>query len=106
MVTSDGMAFSVEEPQGGGSRSPRKIVEVDVSEEVEDQKVEEFAERPFVVFVLGGPGCGKGTQCERLREEFNLVHLSTGDLLREEVAAGTKLGMEIEEVQKKGKLVS
>lgn len=37
-----------------------------------------------VVFVLGGPGSGKGTQCGRLVEHFGLVHLSAGDLLREE----------------------
>eukprot|EP01052_Picozoa_sp_SAG31_P087357 SAG31_NODE_48412_length_190_cov_18.978022_1_plen_48_part_01 len=34
--------------------------------------------------VLGGPGCGKGTNCSRLKEEFGLVHLSAGDLLRAE----------------------
>jgi UMP-CMP kinase len=39
---------------------------------------------PVVIFVLGGPGAGKGTQCSRLAEEYGLVHLSAGDLLREE----------------------
>ncbi len=39
-----------------------------------------------VVFVLGGPGVGKGTQCQRAVEEFSFVHLSAGDLLREERA--------------------
>lgn len=39
-----------------------------------------------VIFVLGGPGAGKGTQCERLVEQFDFVHLSAGDLLREERA--------------------
>jgi len=38
-----------------------------------------------VIFVLGPPGCGKNTQCDRLKEYFNLVHFSAGDLLREEV---------------------
>ena len=37
-----------------------------------------------VVFILGGPGSGKGTQCELIVKKFNYVHLSAGDLLREE----------------------
>lgn len=37
-----------------------------------------------VIFVLGGPGAGKGTQCTKLSKEFGFVHLSAGDLLREE----------------------
>jgi len=43
------------------------------------------AQRPQVIFVLGGPGSGKGTQCARIAEEFGIVHLSTGDLLRDEI---------------------
>ena len=45
-----------------------------------------------IVFVLGGPGAGKGTQCERIVEEFGFTHLSTGDLLRAEVASGSERG--------------
>jgi dephospho-CoA kinase len=37
---------------------------------------------PKIIFVLGGPACGKGTQCERLVEEFGYCHISTGDLMR------------------------
>ena len=72
------------------------------------QSIEEnqFAKKPFVVFVVGGPGCGKGTQCERLSKEFNLVHLSTGDLLRNELASGTALGQELKRKMQNGELVS
>ena len=42
--------------------------------------------KPNVIFVLGGPGAGKGTQCCRIVENFGHVHLSAGDLLREERA--------------------
>ena len=42
--------------------------------------------KPNVIFVLGGPGAGKGTQCSRIVEHFGHVHLSAGDLLREERA--------------------
>nr|XP_033772170.1 UMP-CMP kinase [Geotrypetes seraphini] len=40
--------------------------------------------KPLVVFVLGGPGAGKGTQCERIVQKYSYTHLSAGDLLREE----------------------
>jgi UMP-CMP kinase len=38
---------------------------------------------PIVVFILGGPGSGKGTQCSLIKDKFKFVHLSAGDLLRE-----------------------
>ncbi len=55
---------------------------------------------------LGPPGAGKGTQATLLSEHQSLLHLSTGDLLREEVAAGTKLGKEAESIMNKGELVN
>ncbi|CAL8469532.1 g9073 [Coccomyxa elongata] len=58
-----------------------------------------------IVFVLGGPGSGKGTQCDMIVKKYGFVHLSAGDLLREEVKKGTELGKEIEGIMKEGKLV-
>ncbi|MEN8118026.1 MAG: adenylate kinase [Bacteroidota bacterium] len=55
--------------------------------------------------LFGPPGAGKGTQAEFLIKSFGLIHLSTGDLLRSEIAAGTQLGLEAQSYMEKGELV-
>ena len=57
------------------------------------------------VILLGPPGAGKGTQAERLRSDFGLAHISTGDMLREQVAAGTDLGVRAKGYMDRGELV-
>ena len=56
--------------------------------------------------LLGAPGSGKGTQATRLKTEFAVPHISTGDMLRAAVAAGTPLGMKAKAVMDAGHLVS
>jgi adenylate kinase len=56
--------------------------------------------------LLGAPGSGKGTQATRLKEHLQVPHISTGDLLRAEVAAGSPLGREAKQVMDRGNLVS
>jgi adenylate kinase len=55
--------------------------------------------------LFGPPGAGKGTQSEKLIEKYQLVHLSTGDILRNEIANGTPLGLEAKKLMDKGILV-
>ena len=56
--------------------------------------------------LLGAPGSGKGTQAARLKDYLQVPHVSTGDLLRGEVRAGSRLGLEAKEVMARGELVS
>lgn len=58
-----------------------------------------------VLFILGGPGSGKGTQCENLVSTYGFIHHSTGDLLRAEVKKQSDLGKEIDGYISKGNLV-
>lgn len=58
-----------------------------------------------VVFVLGGPGSGKGTQCSNIVEHFGFTHLSAGELLRSEIKSGSENGTMIDSIIKEGKIV-
>ena len=57
------------------------------------------------MIIFGPPGSGKGTQAERISEEFNICHISTGDILRESISKKTKLGLEAESYVTLGELV-
>jgi adenylate kinase len=59
----------------------------------------------FNLILFGPPGSGKGTQSEKLIAKYNLKHLSTGDLLRSEIARKTLLGLEAKKIMDKGQLV-
>lgn len=57
------------------------------------------------IIFLGPPGAGKGTQAKRLADQLGLVHLATGDMLREAVAQGTELGQQAKAIMERGDLV-
>ena len=56
------------------------------------------------IILFGAPGCGKGTQAVRIKEKYNINHISTGEVIREEIANGTELGKSMQEYIAAGKL--
>ena len=67
---------------------------------------QQVGEKPRIVFVIGGPGCGKGTQCKRIVQNFKYQSFSTGDLLRQYVKDKKDGYEEIDNQMKEGKLIS
>ncbi|PIK35723.1 Adenylate kinase domain containing protein [Apostichopus japonicus] len=66
---------------------------------------EEKLKEATIIFVAGGPGCGKGTQCEKIVQEYGFTHLATGDLLREAASSGDERGQKIAAIMQAGALV-
>jgi len=84
---------------------PQEETKETPKEEKKEPQDQPTTERPQVVFVLGGPGSGKGTQCANIVREYGFVHLSAGDLLREERKAGGTTGELIDKCIVEGTIV-
>jgi adenylate kinase family enzyme len=71
--------------------------------------MDKVKQKPLCIMVMGGPGSGKGTYCKKLSEEFGIIHLSIGDILREERTKNTNegkfLNFHMEQFEKTGKLM-
>jgi len=98
-------------------RKLNKVVPIDADGEIEavfEQVSREMKEkimkvdnsRPQVIFMCGGPGSGKGTQCDLIKEQYEVQHHSPGELLRNEVTKGGPLAGKIKKIQDNGGLVS
>jgi adenylate kinase len=61
---------------------------------------------PLNVLLLGPQGAGKGTQAKRIAAEYDIPHISSGEILRAEMQAGTALGLRVKDVYDRGDLVS
>lgn len=103
IMTEDG-EMTVEMPVGP-REPPKQVIEVNIENEVEEEKIAEFTTPPYVVFVTGGPGSGADSVCKLLKEDFRMIHLSIEGLLQEEVKAGTQVGTEIQKYIETGKMV-
>ena len=60
---------------------------------------------PLKIIIAGAPAAGKGTQCEKIKETFDVIHLSTGDMLREAVKEGNDVGLKAKKFMDNGQLV-
>jgi adenylate kinase len=81
---------------------------VDAANQYFNQQINKSSNHQIIMLNLvlfGPPGAGKGTQAARITEKYGLVHLSTGDILRGELEAQTKLGLEAKKYMDKGELV-
>lgn len=67
-----------------------EVPTVDASNDIVSQN--RLGVRVPVIGIIGGPGSGKGTQCEKLVKKYNFTHISTGDLMRDEVKRDTEVG--------------
>ncbi|XP_022084207.1 adenylate kinase isoenzyme 5-like isoform X2 [Acanthaster planci] len=72
---------------------------------VADEEAAEKLKKCKIIFVIGGPGSGKGTQCEKLVSNYGFTHLSSGDLLRAEVKSGSERGQRLTAIMENGDLV-
>lgn len=89
-----------------GATGIKSVVPEEVKQTNSDQDAgEDHPSEYRVVYVLGGPGSGKSTQCSKISSEFGFSHLSAGDLLQKEVESGSEEGKMIRDLKKEGKLV-
>nr|XP_032814486.1 adenylate kinase isoenzyme 1-like isoform X3 [Petromyzon marinus]XP_032814487.1 adenylate kinase isoenzyme 1-like isoform X3 [Petromyzon marinus]XP_032814488.1 adenylate kinase isoenzyme 1-like isoform X3 [Petromyzon marinus]XP_032814489.1 adenylate kinase isoenzyme 1-like isoform X3 [Petromyzon marinus]XP_032814490.1 adenylate kinase isoenzyme 1-like isoform X3 [Petromyzon marinus]XP_032814491.1 adenylate kinase isoenzyme 1-like isoform X3 [Petromyzon marinus] len=106
----DGEDLSFDDPPSpemplGDGQEESPIEAVHVFPLVRNEDAAEKLKNTKIVFVVGGPGSGKGTQCEKIVAKYGYTHLSTGDLLRAEVTSGSERGKHLSDIMQRGELV-
>ncbi|XP_032814483.2 adenylate kinase isoenzyme 5-like isoform X1 [Petromyzon marinus] len=106
----DGEDLSFDDPPSpemplGDGQEESPIEAVHVFPLVGNEDAAEKLKNTKIVFVVGGPGSGKGTQCEKIVAKYGYTHLSTGDLLRAEVTSGSERGKHLSDIMQRGELV-
>uniref|UniRef100_UPI00398E5C86 adenylate kinase isoenzyme 5-like n=1 Tax=Pristiophorus japonicus TaxID=55135 RepID=UPI00398E5C86 len=112
-ATVDGRLVSTKQPAAGPSElDPHLIADAssDTEEQVGDgvcgeEPLQEKLKVTKIIFVIGGPGSGKGSQCVKMMEKYGFTHLSTGNLLRKEISNETERGNKIRKIMTEGGLV-
>ncbi|XP_042311672.1 adenylate kinase isoenzyme 1-like isoform X2 [Sceloporus undulatus] len=69
------------------------------------RELKEKLQAPIIIFIIGGPGCGKGVQSTRMAQKYEFTHVAVGDLLREEASKSTSRGKAIRDIMLNGALV-
>lgn len=83
-----------QDPEKAPEKEPEKAPEQDTP-----------SKKGSIVVIAGPPAAGKGTQCDKIKDKFGYVHISTGDILRENVKNGTELGLKAKPIMEQGGLV-
>ncbi|XP_059495898.1 adenylate kinase isoenzyme 5-like isoform X2 [Stegostoma tigrinum] len=110
-ATVDGKLTPNNEPVPGTSRSAgvspkaEKQIAAAAASASAEELLQEKLKVTKIIFVIGGPGSGKGSQCEKMMEKYGFTHLSTGNLLRKEISNETERGNKIKKIMLEGGLV-
>ncbi|KAG7480467.1 hypothetical protein MATL_G00056330 [Megalops atlanticus] len=99
------LSEDVEEPESAGDGNLTSLHEVGAFLFTHQITMTEKLKGCKIIFVVGGPGSGKGTQCEKIVAKYGYTHLSTGDLLRAEVSSGSERGKQLSAIMGRGELV-
>lgn len=89
--------------QKGGTANPKKSTKA--NQVAAESSVVDPACKPIIIFIAGGPGCGKGTQCAKIVADYGYHHISTGEILRKETEGGGPDSEELKNIMKAGNLV-
>jgi len=89
----------------GLSQKNSTLSKFNVKQRLIDSLFSSYKSRPIRILLIGAPGAGKGTQSDVLRQKYDLVHLATGDMIRDEISKGSTIGLKVKRIVESGGLV-